>query len=397
MTVTLLAHLAELDKRRLYLAEGCSSLFSWCTEVLHYSEAAAYNRIKCARAIRRFPLVLERLADGSVHLTAVRLLAPCLTEANHREVLDRARHLGRRAVEELVAELRPRPDAASVIRRVAESTSVAPGATLLLELGPAPARQAAQVPHSSSRGVEAAVPRTGSASVASAPAATTPLSPGRYRFQFTADHEMHDDFLQARELLRHQFPGGDAAAIMKLALRRLVADLRKRKFAQMDRPKPANGRPVGPTTTTGRHIPSAVRRHVAERDGARCTFVSQSGRRCSETGQLEFHHHEPFALGGAATIENISLRCRAHNAHEARETYGSKAALKHRRGAGEVREIGPGYRTTPTTGTFRAGPGPKAPDLPVPHRLVPGPVGNRKARPDRPGEARRSPSARLPP
>src|SRR3989337_4047924 len=60
-TAVLIAHLAELDARRLYLAEGCSSLFTYCVQVLQFSEHAAYGRIEAARAARRFPVVLERL------------------------------------------------------------------------------------------------------------------------------------------------------------------------------------------------------------------------------------------------------------------------------------------------------------------------------------------------
>src|SRR5574341_286922 len=70
-TAALIAHLAELDARRLYLAEGCSSLFTYCTQVLHLSEHAAYGRIEAARAVRKFPIILEMLAEGSVTLTAV--------------------------------------------------------------------------------------------------------------------------------------------------------------------------------------------------------------------------------------------------------------------------------------------------------------------------------------
>ena len=66
----------ELDVRRLYLGEGCSSLFTYCTQVLHLSEHAAYGRIEAARAARRFPVILELLTDGVVTLTAVTLLAP---------------------------------------------------------------------------------------------------------------------------------------------------------------------------------------------------------------------------------------------------------------------------------------------------------------------------------
>src|SRR6266487_1602041 len=74
-SVELVAHLAALDSRpSLFAAQGFSSLFSYCTQALRLSEDAACNRIEAARACRRFPLVLDLLATGEVHLTAVRLL-----------------------------------------------------------------------------------------------------------------------------------------------------------------------------------------------------------------------------------------------------------------------------------------------------------------------------------
>ncbi len=79
VTVALIVHLAEIDERRLYLAEGYPSLFKYCTNVLHLSEHATYNRIEAARAARRFPVLLEHLAAGWLNLFAVRLLAPLLT------------------------------------------------------------------------------------------------------------------------------------------------------------------------------------------------------------------------------------------------------------------------------------------------------------------------------
>jgi hypothetical protein len=45
-TSSLIAALAELDVRKLYLGAGCSSLFTYCTQVLHLSEYAAYARIE---------------------------------------------------------------------------------------------------------------------------------------------------------------------------------------------------------------------------------------------------------------------------------------------------------------------------------------------------------------
>ena len=90
-TAWLVALLAQLDSRRLYLGEGCASLFTYCTQVLHLSEHAAYGRIEAARATRKFAELLNLLIDGSITLTTVTLLAPHLTPVNHREVLEEAR------------------------------------------------------------------------------------------------------------------------------------------------------------------------------------------------------------------------------------------------------------------------------------------------------------------
>jgi hypothetical protein len=74
-TACLIASLAVLDRRRLYLAEGYGSMFVYCTQSLHLSEASAYKRIAVARAAQRFPVILERLTEGAVSLTTVSLVA----------------------------------------------------------------------------------------------------------------------------------------------------------------------------------------------------------------------------------------------------------------------------------------------------------------------------------
>ena len=118
-SVALIRSLVEFDSRQLYLREGCSSLFTSCTQVLHLSEGSAYNRIETARAARRYPKVLEALERGDVTLTAVRLLAPHLTTESHGEVIAAARRRSKLEIQELIAKLNPRPAAAPLIRRVA--------------------------------------------------------------------------------------------------------------------------------------------------------------------------------------------------------------------------------------------------------------------------------------
>ena len=82
----------------------------------------------------------------------------------------------------------------------------------------------------------------------------------------------------------------------------------------------------GPLRAGSRHIPAVVRRAVWRRDQGRCAFVGTHGR-CAERGFLEFHHVQPHTAGGPASIENIQLRCRAHNIHEAEQYFHSRLPL----------------------------------------------------------------------
>jgi hypothetical protein len=68
---------------------------------------------------------------------------------------------------------------------------------------------------------------------------------------------------------------------------------------------------------------------VWQRDEGRCAFVGRTGR-CRETAFLEFHHVAPYAAGGAATADNIQLRCRAHNQYEARLIFGDTLVRERR-------------------------------------------------------------------
>src|SRR5262249_35014283 len=123
-----------------------------------------------------------------------------------------------------------------------------------------------------------------------------PLSPQRFGFQFTGDQETHDLYEQFRALMSHEIPSGEMAQLFKGALRIAVAERAKRKFAATDRPGHSRG------SADPRHIPAAVKRAVCERDQGRCTFASETGRRCEERRFLEYDHEVPVARGGEATV-----------------------------------------------------------------------------------------------
>jgi hypothetical protein len=348
-TVELVAHLAELDARRLYLGEGFGSLFTYCTGALRLAEHAAYNRIEAARASRRFPSILGLLANGALNLSTVRLLAPHLQTGNFESLVALAKGRSKREVEVLVARLAPRPDVAASVRKVPAPTPLvaAPGAAVQADNAPA-AALAGQVP-----ALTRPVSTLGSETLAIPPAAlvadragtaesraperaasrpvVAPLAPGRYRVQFTVGEATHRRLRQAQQLLRREIPDGDPGAIFDRALALLLEDVVRKKLAATARPRKGSpeqggargskarlGDDVSPAIgTRSRHIPAAVRRVVWRRDRGRCAFTAWNGRRCAERTFLEFHHREPYAIGGEATVANMALRCRAHNAHEA--------------------------------------------------------------------------------
>jgi hypothetical protein len=185
----------------------------------------------------------------------------------------------------------------------------------------------------------------------------------RYRVQFTATQEYVDLLEEAKDLLAHAVPSRSLDELHLRAMRALVSELRKRKYAvtenvrtrapkaaraaervdprgdaravdcldvgvsdllQPETSTPADRRDDGTTATCqrGRYVPAAVRRAVWTRDGERCTYVDARGQRCRETSGLELHHDAPYALGGPPTESNLCVRCRAHNDLAAEHDFG---------------------------------------------------------------------------
>jgi hypothetical protein len=246
----LVAHIGEVDRRRLYAREASPSMFVYCTEVLHLSEAEAYLRIAAARASREHPVLLTMLGDGRLHLTAIAKLAPHLTLQNREALLERATHRSKRQIEELVAELSPRPDAPAVMRKLPDRRNGMPasalrlgpsaeassrglrsegGASVGLQLRPdgvathelelrpggvATRQTELRSDRVAAAGGEHRLPDAARPiSPQARPAAVEPLAPGRYKVQFTASAELHDKLERLRALMRSSVPDGVSLAV----------------------------------------------------------------------------------------------------------------------------------------------------------------------------------------
>lgn len=328
----LIAHLAEVDVRSLHLGRAHSSLFAYCTLELGFSESMTFNRILVARASRAFPLVLERLKNGAIHLSGLRILVPHLTPDNHLELLDESTRKSKREIEALVARRFPKPPVPDVIRKLPEPRTLSLSIPPVIE---ASLREVVSEPHAapprapSGPAQEAMRPEPAPARPApSRPAVVEPLSETQFKVQFTADQALSEKLKEARDLLRHQVPDGSLATIIERALDLLIRETKKTRFGVGRAPRARDPRE---TTPGSRHVPDDLKRQVYERDGGQCTFVDKRGHRCPEKGGLEIDHIHGFARDPTHSLEGLRLLCRAHNAYEAARLYGAAFMDEKRR------------------------------------------------------------------
>lgn len=340
------AHIAEMDVRKLFPGEGCSSLKAYCMEVLRLTEDQAYSRIAVARTAQKFPVVLDMLADGLVHLTAVDRLGPSLTEENHLSILAEATHKSMAEVEEIVARLRPKPAVPSSIYKVGCDPEHGNEDDMFEDNGQSAPNEEVQEEH---------VPATRSRK-----SRISPLGPGSHDVHFTADDELMYALRELQELLSHQVPSSDPAIIIKHSLLRTLKDVKKERFGTGKRRKKAEATGKRPKDvaveatkggTQSRYIPKEIQKEVWERDGGRCAFRSERGKWCTARRFLEFHHIIPFAWRGPTTVNNLELRCRTHNGYEGELLFGKIISKRDPRWHQLKARTGSKTSSTPTVTT----------------------------------------------
>jgi hypothetical protein len=313
-TAQLVAHLAEVGRRELHLPAGYPSLLDYCTGALRMSRDEALKRLRVAALARRFPVIFGALADGRLTLTTVDMLRQYLRPENARELLKAALNRSKSELEAILAARFPTSELLNLVDRI---PSVAPTSNSAV-VPEQPIQVAASAPMTTS--AAAPGPTTTPSRPVKAPAQKlTPIAEERFGLHMTMPRSLRDRLAYLQELLSHSIPSGDMAEVLEKAADLAIAAIEKRKFGVTSRSRsPKGGKPKG------RYIPLDVRRKVLARDGHQCTFVSATGKRCSGRKFLEFHHDETeFARGGEPTESNLCLRCRAHNAYAAEQTYGA--------------------------------------------------------------------------
>ena len=289
--------LGEILARRTFVPEGFADPRNYCVRALGMSQDQAFRRLRAARTVHTFPALLPAVADGRLGVTAINTLAPQLTEENCAELIALA---AGKTISELERALRAR--VTPVLERVAESSPhFAPEPEVATEpLAPAPVGPMAE------QQVEE-------------PVFAAPEPVGR---RVALGAAVLEKLERAKALLAHVTRS--ETEVLERALDTLIAKLEARKFAKTDRPRAPRG------SDDPRQVPAHVMRAVSERDGGRCTFMGDHGHRCDATAGLEYDHIVPVARGGQSTVDNLRLRCRAHNQLEAERTFGADFVRRKR-------------------------------------------------------------------
>lgn len=290
--VDILLHLNEVRRRRLFAAQGYSSLFDYCTRgPLRYSNAAAHRRISAARCISRFPELIPLLQTKEITLCSLSAVAGILDEKSKDEVIAGIRGRSKRAVDELLAGWNTKKPRRERIK-------------------PVPPKQIEQTPP--------LFPKL--------EGEDQPEAAERFEVEFTIGKELMEKYEEVKSLLSRKYPKGVSMEqifdeLLEVYLEKHCPVRREKRRQKRLNRKPDSLPPVE-VVKSGRYIPQAVKDMVWVRDGGRCTYVGPDGRRCNSRHNLQFDHIKAFAKGGDSSPGNMQLLCWQHNQYRAECEYG---------------------------------------------------------------------------
>ncbi len=283
LTLEVLHHLREIERRLLYAECGYPSLFEYAVQELKYSQAAAHRRIASMRLLKEIPEMEEKVERGEISLST----------------LSRAQTFFRQEKE----QVKNRQEKIEILK--------------VLE-------------NKSAREVERELISKSSEPAKFIPERLRPVTETHSELKVLLDAEMLKDLEELRNLLSHAQPNASLRELLSFALRDSLSRLRPRqpktKAAKLESVPTLE---VQVPIKSSRYIAAEVKRVVWRRDGGKCTYRDAvTGRCCDSKHSLEYDHIYPISLGGESKEENLRLRCRAHNQLAALHAFGHRKIAK---------------------------------------------------------------------
>jgi hypothetical protein len=328
-TAELLRYLGEFEARGLHLRDGFSSIYGFLTLGHGYSEGAAARRAVVARFGRRFPGVIQMIAQGELSLSVADVVARAVSKdelgsATIPELIATLQHKSKTEAERIIPELGvtvSSPKSRERVRMVGRpQVTVGRSQTVATCVSSVEKTPTLGFQFAESSEVTADAHST-CGDPKSAENSPEPKPSTEYQVSLRLSEDGMRELKRAQELLGTKDLASTIEALAKF--------YNKRKDPLNVSPKKSSPKKSTPPAESAsvkrsRYIPAPTKRTVYQASGGQCTYVdSSTGRRCHERRHLEVDHIKPFGRGGDHEPENLQILCRSHNLMRARGDYGA--------------------------------------------------------------------------
>jgi hypothetical protein len=335
VTLILLKHLNEIERRHLYSKFSCSSLHAYCVKELKMDDGTAGRRVSAARLLKEVPVIEEKILLGSMTLTSVAqagiffrkeaVNGNRLNVDEKKEIVLELENKSTREVDKLLLSksetpeihfkerIIPKTETTTEVRLHFDEETMA-ALTRLKEIWSHAnpyAGFADIIKRASAEAVEKHDPlrkiarsdarkaKANSAQVEATPAQKCKLAALE---EGATAPEQEGVTAEVKERAVTSAPKCEAVVTKEAVLVQTYEDSgqSKRPFSKAE-----------------------IKREVWSRDQAQCTQRDlRTGERCQTKHFVEEDHIIPKAMGGEYSVENLRLRCRAHNQRHAIDCYG---------------------------------------------------------------------------
>lgn len=268
ITIDVLLYLKEIERRRLHLDLGFSSLYEYALKELKYSEGAAYRRVQAMRLLRDMPEVEQKISSGQLSLTTASKIQASARDKPIAIKMDLVQQLEGRSSREVEQRLAANVPARELTRWVS-----ADKVELKIQLNKDPFKGLEELKALKSN------------------------TPGHSSFS-----KVVEDLIELGQ--------------EKWNPLRRAASTAPRSGAQ-------------PESLNPRYLSPSLRQEIWRRDQNQCTYTNpQTGQRCTAKHYLHIDHILPVALGGKAEAQNLRLLCAQHNHHRAEKTFSTATKIQ---------------------------------------------------------------------
>jgi len=253
ISVKILRCLIEVEKKRIHLDIGYSSLFVFLTKHLKYSDGSAYRRIEAMKILRDVPDLGHRITVGAMSVTTAAEISRIVKTQKIKDV---------EAKQNLVEQFswKNKREVEKEIARIA----------------PCEARQEK----------------------------LREINPEESSLELTVSRELREKLEKLKALLSHKNPSLKMSGVLEIISDIALKQLEKRTSPKSEAASKKVTSPEIARASNGgkksRYISAKTKRLVFQRANHQCEFTTHNNKRCGAKHFLEIDHKHPYCRGGAS-------------------------------------------------------------------------------------------------